>query len=263
MADRFAYYLKIWWTMSKNSFLVWLKNGKVLSLFLTGKILRFVFFTLILYFLVSGAGSLAGFNTNQIIFFFLTFNIVDVICQFLFRQVYSFRTLVVNGDFDFMLLKPISVLFRSLLGGADVMDLMTIPPLLVVTIYFANLMHPSALQVILYLLLLINSLVIATAFHIAVLALGIITLEIDHLVMIYRDLTNLGRLPIDIYKQPLQGALTYIIPVGLMMTIPAKAMFGLVSTGGIILSFFIGIVVFYISLRFWNFALRKYTSASS
>lgn len=249
--------------MSKNSFLVWLRNGKILSLFLAGKILRFIFFFLFMYFLVIGAGSLAGYNTNQIIFFFLTFNIVDVICQFLFRQVYSFRTLIVNGDFDFILLKPVNVLFRSLLGGADVMDLITIPPLLIVTIYFANLLHPSFSQSVLYVLLLINSLIIATAFHIAVLSLGIITLEIDHLVMIYRDLTNLGRLPIDIYKQPLQGILTYFIPVGLMMTIPAKVLFGLTSPGVILLSFVVGIIIFYISLRFWNFALRKYTSASS
>lgn len=263
MADRFSYYLKIWWMMSRNSFLIWLKNGKVLTIVLTGKVLRFIFFTLILYFIVSGAGSVASFNSNQIIFFFLTFSIVDVVCQFFFRQVYSFRTLIVNGDFDFILLKPVNVLFRSLLGGADIMDLMTIPPILIATIYFANLMHPTLLQVALYILLLINSLIVATAFHIAVLSIGIITLEVDHLVMIYRDLANLGRLPVDIYKQPLQGVITYVIPVGLMMTLPAKVLFGLASPSVIVFSFIIGIVIFFASLRLWKFALRRYTSASS
>ena len=249
--------------MSKNSFLVWLRNGKILALFLTGKILRFVFFFLFLYFLIVGAGSLVGFNTNQIIFFFLTFNIIDVVCQFLFRQVYSFRTLIVNGDFDFILLKPINVLFRSLLGGADVMDLLTIPPLLLITIYFANLLHPTFSQSILYLVLLLNAFIIATSFHIIVLAFGIITLEVDHTVMIYRDLTNLGKLPVDIYKQPIRGILTYLIPVGLMMTIPAKAMFGMVGMSAVLLSFAVGLLVFYLSLKLWKFALRKYTSASS
>jgi ABC-2 type transport system permease protein len=263
LTKRFSYYLKIWWMMSRNSFLIWLRNGKILSIVLTGKILRFIFFFLFLYFLIVGAGSLVGYNTNQIIFFFLTFNIVDVVCQFLFRQVYSFRTLIVNGDFDFILLKPVNVLFRSLLGGADVMDLLTIPPLILVTIYFANLLHPSLSQIILYIVLLLNAFVIATSFHIAVLAFGIITLEVDHIVMIYRDLTNLGKLPIDIYKQPLKGILTYLIPVGLMMTIPAKAMFGMVGMGAVALSFAVGLLVFYLSLKIWNFALKKYTSASS
>jgi ABC-2 type transport system permease protein len=122
---------------------------------------------------------------------------------------------------------------------------------------------PSAGQVILYIILIANGLVIATAFHIAVLSLGIITLEIDHTIMIYRDLTNLGRLPIDIYKQPLKGILTYLIPVGIMVTLPAKAMMGLVTPVGVAMSFALGFIMMMLTLRFWKLALRQYTSASS
>jgi ABC-2 type transport system permease protein len=104
---------------------------------------------------------------------------------------------------------------------------------------------------------------LATAFHIAVISLAIITLEIDHTIMIYRDLMNLGRFPVDIYKQPLQGILTYLIPVGIMITLPAKALMGLVSLPGVLLSFVLGVVALHFSRRFWNFALTKYTSASS
>ena len=81
--------------------------------------------------------------------------------------------------------------------------------------------------------------------------------------MIYRDITNLGRFPIDIYKQPLQGILTYLIPVGIMITLPAKALMGLVSPWGVILSFLVGAAAVLVSIRLWNFALTKYTSASS
>lgn len=233
------------------------------SFFLTGKILRFIFFFLFLFFILKGANTLAGYNANQAIFFFLVFNIVDVLSQFLFREVYRFRPMVVKGDFDFVLIKPINSLFRVLLGGADVIDFITIPPLIIVTIYVGSLLHPSALNVVYFVLLLINAFLIATAFHIIVLSLAIITLEIDHMVMIYRDLTSLGRLPIDIYKQPLQGFLTYLIPVGIMITLPAKAIMGIVGPAGILTAFLVGIVAIFISLKFWNFALKKYTSASS
>ena len=96
-----------------------------------------------------------------------------------------------------------------------------------------------------------------------VLAMGIITLEIDHTIMIYRDLTSFGRFPVDIYKQPIQGLLTYLIPVGIMITFPAKALMGLMSTGGVLLSLLIGVVAILLSFKFWNFALKKYASASS
>ena len=183
--------------------------------------------------------------------------------QFLFREAYRFRPLVVSGDFDLILVKPVNALFRVLMGGADVLDLITIPPIIFAVYYVGRLLSPTTAHTVLFLLLIINGLLIATAFHIAVLALGIITLEVDHTIMIYRDITNLGRFPVDIYKQPLQGILTYLIPVGIMVTLPAKALMGLVTPWGIVSSFVLGIVAIILSLRFWSFALTKYSSASS
>src|SRR4030043_1106977 len=107
-------YLKIWWLMSRNSFSMVISQRIALSVFLTGKVFRFVFFFGFLYFLLIGSKSLAGYDANQAIFFFLTFNIVDVITQFFFREVYKFRPMIVNGDFDLVLIKPITALFRSL-----------------------------------------------------------------------------------------------------------------------------------------------------
>jgi ABC-2 type transport system permease protein len=260
---RLPYYMKIWMKMSKNSFMMILAQKKLFFLFLFGKLIRFGFFAAFLFFLVKGSRSLAGYSVNQTIFFFLTFNVVDILAQFLYREVYRFRPLLVSGDFDLVMAKPMSSLFRVLMGGADVIDLVTIPPLIAAVFYVSSLLNPSMLHTTYYLLLLVNGFLIATAFHIAVLSFGIITLEVDHTVMIYRDLTNLGRLPIDIYKQPLRGVLTYLVPVGIMMTLPAKALMGLVTPVGIFSSFILGVTAIVVSLKFWNLALRKYTSASS
>ncbi len=256
-------YLKIWWMMSRNSFLAVFNQKVALFIFLTGKILRFAFFIIFIYFLVGGTKSLAGYNSTQVIFFFLTFNLIDVLAQFLFREVYRFRPLVVSGDFDLVLVKPINALFRVLMGGADVIDLITIPPLIFAVWYVGRLFNPSMLQATLYILLLINGLLIAAAFHIAVLALGIITLEVDNIIMIYRDLVALGRFPIDIYKEPLRSAITYLIPVGIMITLPAKALMGLTSPVSILISLAVGLVAILAAYKFWNYALKFYTSASS
>jgi ABC-2 type transport system permease protein len=144
-----------------------------------------------------------------------------------------------------------------------VIDLVTLPPLIFALVYVGQLLDPTLLYTAYYILLVLNGVVIATAFYITVLAMAIITLEIDHSVMIFRDLVNLGRLPVDIYKQPLRGALTYVIPIGIMITLPAKAIMGLVSGTGVLFSFCLGVVVALMSLKFWNLALKRYTSASS
>lgn len=256
-------YIKIWWMLTKNSFSIVLHQRSALAIFLTGKILRFAFFMIFLSFLIIGAKNLVGYNANQVIFFFLTFTLVSTFSQFFFREVYRFRPKVVNGDLDLILVKPLNSLFVSLLGGADIIDFFTIPPLIWITVHYGALLNPSFVSVILYLILIVNGLIVAAAFYISVISLGIITLEIDHTVMIFRDLESLARFPVDIYKQPLQNILTYLLPIGIMITFPAKALMGLISPWGVVGSLFVGILFMFASLKFWNFALKKYTSASS
>jgi len=263
MKKKLLKYLKLWWLMTRNSFISVFNTRTALFIFLFGKLIRFGFFVFFLIFLIKGINNLAGYNLNQTIFFFLTFNLVDIISQFLFREVYRFRPQIVSGDFDLTLVRPLNALFRSLLGGADIIDLLTIPPLIYGLIYIGGMLHPSFVNVLLYLVLILNGLIIAAAFHIAVLAIGVITVEVDNTIMVYRHLVSLGRFPIDIYQEPLRGLLTYIIPVGVMITLPAKILMGIGTPIGVLTSLVVGVVVFFISTRFWNYALRYYTSASS
>jgi ABC-2 type transport system permease protein len=267
MADKyimhFAHYFRVWLLMSRNSFMGYIMQKKLFFLFFAGKVIRFFLFLVFLIFLVRGAGRLLDYDTTQVVFFFLTFNLIDVVSQFFFREVYRFRSLLVSGDFDLILVKPYNALFRVLMGGADIIDLVTIPPLTVALIWVGTALNPTFLQAIVYLALVINGLLIATAFHIFVLAMAIVTLEIDHSIMIYRDITGLGRFPVDIYKEPVRSVLTYFIPVGIMITLPAKYLVGTVSFKFVVFSFIFGAFLFYLSKKIWSLSIKKYTSASS
>jgi len=259
----FYHYLKIWSVIARNSLLNWSMNRNVLLVFLIGKIIRYVSYFGFLYFLVKGTGGFLSYNQNQALFFTATYVFIDTTAQFLFRNVYSFRPMVVSGDFDLILVKPINSLFRVLFGGPDPIDLITIPPAIAGLIWIGSLLNPTVFQIFSYIILLINGLIIATAFNIFVLGFGIVTLEVDHMVMVYRDLTSMGRFPVTIYRQPLQWILTYIIPIGIMITVPARALSGFVGPLGVFLSLLFGAAMLFASLKFWKFALTKYTSASS
>ncbi len=234
-------------------------------LFLIGKIARFVLFFIFLFSVLSRVGSLAGYSKEQVILFFLVFNIIDVIIQFLFRGVYVFRPLIISGNFDLDLLKPLPSYFRPLLGWTDILDLITLLPLLIFTTWYIFvhqlLVSPSSL--ILFLFLLINSIFLGFAFHLLVCSIGVLTTEVDHLIWIYRDLTGMARFPTDIYGKGVQSVLTFVIPVVVLITVPAKALLGILSGWGVILSFLVGVLAAYLSLKFWFWSLKKYTSASS
>lgn len=230
-------------------------------LFLAGKILRFGFFLVFISVLFGKTKLIKGYSLEQVIIFFLTYNLIDTIAQALFREVYRFRPLVLFGGFDLVLTKPYHPFLRVLLGGIDFLDIFLIVPYAGLIIFFASkipALHP--LSSILYLLFIFNSILIATAFHIAVLALGIMTTNVDHTILIYRDLTSLGRFPIDIYQSPLREIFTYILPVAVIMTFPVKALFGLLNPFFIAWSFLVSLLLCFLSIKLWNYALKRYQS---
>lgn len=255
-------YFKIWWITAINSFQIQLMVRWALAFFLLAKILRFTIFTIFIIILVGKTSALAGYSLDQTIFFYLSFNLIDILSQLLFREVYRFRPQVVSGNFDFYLIKPFNPLFRSLATGPDLMDFLTLIPLIGAIVYFIQrLQIDDPLNIFLYLLLLILGFVIALSFHILVLALAVATTEIDHAIMVYRDVVALGRMPVDIYTEPIRGFITFIIPVGIMMSFPAKSLLGLLSPILILYAAIFAISLFLISLRIWNFSLKRYSSA--
>lgn len=257
-------YLKVWWILALNSFQRQLVVRWAVVVLLLGKFLRFFIFTFFIVTLVSKTNALAGYSLNETIFFYLTFNLVDITAQLLFREVYRFRPTVVNGTFDFSLIKPINPLFKSLTSGPDILDFITLIPLIGAIIYFMNILGVSnIINISTYLLLVGIGFLIGLSFHIFVLSLGVVTTEIDHAVQVYRDITSMGRMPIDIYREPIRGVLTFVIPVGIMMSFPVKSLLGILSPLLIIYAVVFALTFFFLSLKAWTWAIQQYSSASS
>lgn len=254
--------IKIWLHYTNNAFQQVLSNRATLFIFMTGKILRVALFLVFLFFLLKGTKGIGPYSANEIIFFYLSFNLIDTLAQLFFREVYRFRPLIVSGSLDLILVKPVDPLLRVLLGGADVMDLMMFCLLTIAVIYFGTTqLTVSPINWFLYIVLIINGLILSAAFYIFVLGLGVITTSVDHIVSIYRDFTSMLRIPVDLYAEPLRFFITFVLPLGIMITFPAKALLGNLTFPMYILSICFALISFYLSLKFWNFSLKKYSSA--
>lgn len=256
--------IKIWWMYSINAFQQVLMNRYLISIFLFGKILRIFVFLLFIYYLLGGSRTMVGYTREQVIFFYLTFNLVDTLAQFFFREVYRFRGLLMQGGFDFVLLKPLNPLVRVLMGGADLMDMIILVILIIAVGWYGTInISSNPVDWLLYIGLIINSFLIAAAFHMIALGIGIMVLTVDHLVMIFRDLSGMLRIPVDLYSTPIRFLLTFILPLGIMFTVPAKALMGILSIELLLISFGIGVLSIFLAVKFWQFSIRFYQSASS
>jgi len=256
-------YFKIWLIMTGNSIQTILSSRLGILIFVFGKLFRIILYLLFVYFLFGNTKDIAGYDKNHALLFLLTYTFLGSVGQMLFREVYRFRPRVVSGDFDFDLTKPVNPLLRNMAGGFDLMDLITMPIILFLLVKVILTFNFGSVNLIIYILLSLNGLLITGAIHILVLGFGIITTEVDHPVMVYRDIETMGRFPVDIYKEPLRQILTFVIPVGIMFTIPVKALLGITSVPWVIASFAVGFLTITLSLKFWSFAIKKYSSASS
>jgi len=258
-------FIKVWLLVTKMAAQTQLTTNLGGYIFIIGKIVRFLLYFLFLYSVVTASETLLIFTQEQVIVFFLVFNFVDIVTQFLFRGVYVFRWRVVSGDFDLDLVKPLPSFFRPLFAWTDILDFITLIPLTSYGIYYllTSSLVVAWWEVGLFFLLFINALLIAFAIHLFISAIGVMTTEIDHLVWIWRDFFSLARFPTDIYSSGIRALLTFVIPIVIAVTVPAKILMGLTTWPWLVFSFIMGISFTWSALKFWRFALTRYSSASS
>lgn len=259
-------YLKVWWRLAQIRFKQLYLESRLDSIFLmSGKLVRFTFFLIFIVSLLSSTKELAGYSFYQTLLFFMTFNLVDITTQFLLRGTYNIQGMINNGSLDLFLTQPVNVLFRVFSDLIDLIDLATLVPVIsILAVVILRLETPIGPEHLLfYLLLCVNGILIATSIHIFIIGMSTLTQEISSQIWIYRDLMTMGRFPVDIYSQTLQITLTFVVPIAVMVSFPAKVLLGVLQPSWIIGSFVIGLLFFAASLRFWRFALKNYTSIST
>lgn len=261
MGGEMRKYLIIWLRTSLASVQGVLTHRGGAGLFLVGKFIRFGLFIFFLQVLQQRLTSVGGYGFSELLTFFLMFNILDMVGQIFFRGIYWFRNQVVSGEFDFALIQPVSALFRVLTQHTDVLD---VPLMVVVMVVLAR--QPLdwwGRNGAMGLIALVSGMVIVVAIHIVVAALGVMTTEVDHTIMIYRDVAQMARLPIDIYTDWIRAVLTFVVPIGVAFTFPAKALLGLLTWPVVAVSMVGAMVTLWMTLKLWNYALKQYASASS
>lgn len=258
-------YYRVWQIFASNELQQTFINRFSNILFFLGKAIRFLLLLLFIFLIKQNTQKFLNYHPDQLIIFFLTFNLIDLISQVLWRGVYVFRNKLISGEFDFFLAQPLNPLFRSLFCKPDINDVLFLIPSTLITLYLMTTLqlHISFNSLILYLLLLINALLISLSFHILVLSFGMITLEIDNTIFLYRHILSLGRFPVKIYPIVIQTILFTLLPIGIMISLPAEALNNMTNITAIAYCFLVNGIFLFLSLNAWKWSLKKYSSASS
>lgn len=258
-------YPRVWLQLLKNSFSSTLSNRIDSASYFIGKLIRFGFFWLLIISIFTFTETFAGYDKYQVLFFFLTFNLVDVLSQVLFRGIYLFSSDVRKGNFDFVLVKPVPALFLVLSRLIDLLDIIFLLPILALIGYTITLL-PITITLgssLLYMFLILLATLITFAFHVMIAAATVWSFENENFIWLYRETMTLGRFPPDILPVFLQTVLVYIIPVIIMVAYPVNTLFGLLSIGDILRAIIVTGLFLALTFLCWHTGLKKYASASS
>lgn len=254
-------YIRLWLSFAKIRLLQNLGQRWAGVFFISGKFLRFILIGLIILSIADQVELLQGYTKNELVIVYLVFNLLDMLAQFFFRGIYTFRNAILYGSFDGDLLKPIHPLFSALMTSVDFLDV----PLFIFTLgLLINYIHYySWAQIGIFGLLFANGFILVTGIHILVAAMAILFNTADQLIGIFRDLSAMARFPVDIYALPFRILLNTIIPIGIAYTLPAQVLFSQTAVWMLVYGLILGGIFFLGSLFVWQKALVRYSSASS
>lgn len=87
--------------------------------------------------------------------------------------------------------------------------------------------------------------------------------RLNNVVYLFTSTFDMARYPKDIYAMIPRRIFTSLLPVALMVAVPADILFGFISPWYIFQLLGLGLIFFILGRTIWFYGLRKYTSASS
>lgn len=258
-------FVTVWTILAKNNLQNQFLSSSASILFILGKLFNYSFSIIIVYSIFGQVSTLNSYTLPQAIIMVLLFNFIDSFTQFFFRALYQFRPILLKGDFDLDLLKPLPSYFRPIFSAPDFLDFPILIIQITALVYFLINFHlvPSLITFCLFVFIFLNGVAVAFAIHLIIAAISVLSTEVDSLVMIYRNLGRAAIIPTDSYRGIFSFFLNFIVPITVIFTLPAKAMLNIITPLGILYSSVFAIGFFVFALWLWNFSLKHYTSASS
>jgi ABC-2 type transport system permease protein len=220
---------------------------------------------LVLHIMFQQAGTIGGWTFYQALTLYGVYLFLEEFAvDFLAVNVGDLPSLIQRGDFDFVLLKPVN---SQLFVSVRKFVLTSLPALLLglgVMLYGMWAMKTiDVASLALTSLFLICAMLIMYAIWTGLHTLAFWFVRIENVAQVFYAVFEVARFPITAYPGWLRTVFTLIVPVAFMTTVPASAASDAIDWTLAVWAPVIALGGLWASHRFWQFALKHYTSASS
>jgi ABC-2 type transport system permease protein len=209
---------------------------------------------------------LGDFNQQAVIIFLIVMYLTDTVFVFFFgANTFTLNTMVVKGELDFVLIKPVNPQFFlsfRYVSSYSIVSFLILFSLLLKLVYD----YHGFISVMTFLLFLLS-------FILGILIFYSIEFIISCLVFWYRnfsvggwlssEMTKYSRRPDSIYKGKFRRIVFTIFPMAMITSVPARILIFGPQLYLILSQFLVTIIFLFIATLIWNRGLKLYESASS
>lgn len=177
----------------------------------------------------------------------------------------NFSRLIRRGDLDLILVKPYDSQYLVSIGKFSLHTLARIISGVLLVVYVTRALHlmPSAWAIVLFCVFLLSGMVIVYSLWFGVTTTLIWFTDLFNLDELFIQITGTTRYPLEVLRYISYALLYVTLPLVVITTVPAQMLLGKLDILLAMWSIVLAIVFFVASRKFWFFALRSYTSASS
>jgi len=210
--------------------------------------------------------NLAGWNMREIAALLGVFYIIQgLVGLFLAPSMSRLMTDVRDGTLDFLLVRPVSAQYYASIQRFSILRITDVVigfGVLGISLYhLAEIIRfTNALS---FVLLLVCGMVILYSVWLALVTMTFWVVRVFNIQEIIWQAIEAGRYPIDIYPRWIRFGLSYIIPVGFVITMPSRSLLGRLDWTGMLSAIFLAIITFTLATAFWRMGLRRYCGASA
>lgn len=222
------------------------------------------FFVLTLLVIYSRTNSVAGWSRGESIVLSSTVFMMGAISTGLFFSLTEIPQQVRMGTLDFVLVRPVDPQFWVSLrrlapeqAGVAIVGF----GMIFVGLHLDGTV-PSFAQWAGWLTLVLSAIVLFYSLNLSLMTTGVWFVRVDNLFILSETVQQVARFPLDIYGAGLARFLTFVVPLGILGTIPARQLVHGFDATTVLTGLAWATVALVLSRLFWRFALRSYGSAS-
>ena len=222
------------------------------------------FFMVVLLVVYSRTESVAGWSRGASVVLSATVFLMGALSTGLFFSLTEIPEQVRKGTLDFVLTRPVDSQFWVSLRrlAPEQAGVALIGFAMVVIGLRLDGLAPSPAQWAAWAGLVLCALALFYSFNLALMTTGVWFVRVDNLFILSETTQQVARYPMDMYGPFLARALTFAVPLGLLGTVPARALVRGVDAGALLAALSWAVAALIFSRLFWRYATRHYGSAS-